>query len=289
MVSVVGWYASVDYLRVTAPQSENAIYPRWRKIARLAASECDDYAQELENTRIMQYYGSSFGSAFAGISDAQGIMMQASGMAAHSMALRYADYAYSIPRLDLQVTVWFDCDLPNLAEDTANTHMSRRKPIEKQPLPSLRKEYGKGDTFYAGSRGGTGSSYIRLYDKYRESGNEVYRNSWRYEVELTNRRALPAFEALRRCNFSSDEIAAQVSAHCASRYIDLPQLEGVAMVDEGVLPRPLTTDDSRIRWLQRQVSPAIDGLLKRGYRLEYLASIVFGGDNSQKLKGGSDG
>ena len=156
--------------------------------------------------------------------------------------------------------------------------MAQRSPNERQPLPRLIIGNGNGDTFYAGSRGGTGSNFVRVYDKYRrdKERQDVYRNAWRYEVELTNRRAKPAFFELKAHQFGASEIAAMTRKLCAQRYVDVPKTDGAQAFDAGLLPRPKTDDESRLRWLRDQVRPALDKLQASGYNQSYLSAILFG-------------
>lgn len=284
-MQIIGWHSSIDYIRITAPHSERHLFPLWRKMARLAAVDGDELAAEREHSRWQNYMGSWFGVAFAGYSENQGILLMASGATAHALALMYDGPVGNVARLDPQVTVWFGQDDPGLAERAAELHITRRKPTERQPLPKLRKTYGNGDTAEFGTRGGSGSNYLRVYDKGREKGESVYTNAWRWECELTNRRALPVYDALKARGFEARAIAAQVAGHAAQRLVDVPELPDIAPYATDGLPKAPTTDDSRIRWLQSQVRPAVAKLVASGYNREYLARLILGlGDNSLRIE-----
>lgn len=284
-MNITGWHSSIDYIRLTAPHSERGLFPLWRKMARLAAVDGDELAQERENARWQNYVGNWYGVAFAGYSDNQGILLMASGATAHALALMYDGPVGNVARIDPQVTIWYDRDDPTVAERAAELHMARRKPNERQPEPTLRKTYGNGDTAYFGTRGGSGSNYVRVYDKWREKNEDVYTNAWRYECELTNRRALPVYDALKHVNFDSRAIAAQVTGHAAQRLVDVPELPDIAPYATDSLPKAPTTDESRIRWLESQVKPAVAKLAANGYHRDYLVRLILGlGDNQFRIE-----
>jgi hypothetical protein len=279
-MQVLHWHASVDYLKISAPLYAIDEFPLWRRTLRRAVAEADGAYKETENAKSGGYYGTGFdGGAFVGVSDHQGLLMYAAGSTAHALALVLPFEPVGVPRIDIQVTCWLAEDDEAVAERTNALHMARRTPAEKQPLPRLIKGNGGGDTFYAGSRGGTGSNFVRVYDKYRRDSiaqrNEVYRNAWRWECELTNRRAKPAYFELRAHQFGASEIAAMVRKLAAQRYVDVPPTDGATPFDAGLLPRPGTDDESRLRWLRNQVRPALDKMIASGYSDLYLAKILF--------------
>lgn len=280
-MNVLYWHASIDYLKISAPLHEADQFPLWRKFLRRAVAESDGAYKERENTKSGTYYGTGFdGGSFVGFDERQGLLMYAAGATAHSLALSLPFEPASVPRLDLQVTVWLAEDDEAVASRCNAHHMARRTPNERQPLPRLIIGNGNGDTFYAGSRGGTGSNFVRVYDKYRrdKERQDVYKNAWRYEVELTNRRAKPAFFELKAHGFGASETAAMVRKLAAQRYVDVPKTDGATPFDAGLLPRPKTDDESRIRWLRDQVRPALDKMIASGYSTVWLAELLLGSD-----------
>ena len=285
-MNVLYWHAAIDYLKISAPLYEADQFPLWRKYLRRAVAESDGAYKERENAKSGTYYGTGFdGGAFVGFDERQGLLMYAAGTTAHSLALSLPFEPASVPRLDLQVTVWLAEDDESVAERTNTLAMERRKPNDRQPIPHLRKGNGLGDTFYAGCRKGNSSNFVRVYDKYRRDApkdrNEVWRNAWRYEVELHNRRAKPAFFELKAHQFGASETAAMVRKLCAQRYVDVPKTDGAQPFDAGLLPRPKTDDASRLRWLRDQVRPALDKLQASGYNQEYLSALLFGAGNER--------
>lgn len=284
-MNIIGWHSSIDYIRLTAPHYERGLFPLWRKLARLAAVDGDELAQERENSHWLQYHGTWYGPAFVGHSDNQGILLLASGATAHAVALRYDGPIGNVARLDPQVTIWYDEDDPAIAERAAELHLARRKPTERQPKPVLRKTYGNGDTAYFGTRGGSGSNYVRVYDKWREKHEPVYQHAWRWEAELTNRRALPVYDALKHVGWDHRAIAAQVAGHAAQRLVDVPELPDIAPYRADSLPKAPATDESRLRWLESQVKPAVAKLAASGYNRDYLVRLILGlGDNQLRIE-----
>lgn len=278
-MNILYWHASVDYLKISAPLYEADQFPLWRKYLRRAVAESDGAYKELEHAKSGTYYGTGFdGGSFVGFDERQGLLMYAAGATAHALALALPFEPMSVPRLDLQVTVWLAEDDQAVAARCNAHHMAQRRENERQPLPRLIVGNGNGDTFYAGSRGGTGSNFVRVYDKYRRDKDrkDVYKNAWRYECELTNRRAKPAFFELKAYQFGASEIAAMVRKLAAQRYVDVPRTDGAAPFDAGLLPRPRTDDESRLRWLRDQVRPALDKLRASGYNQSYLSALLFG-------------
>jgi hypothetical protein len=139
----------------------------------------------------------------------------------------------------------------------------------------------RGNTLNIGAR--ISKWYGRVYDKYRESGDEQYVRCWRYEVEGKG----DAAEALRaHVNAAQEpatEIPAMVAAWFGDRGVDVRYRPGMAHSFEAIPASPV--DDLRtLAWLRAAASPALARLGER-YTREALIAWLFDSATMEHMKG----
>jgi hypothetical protein len=270
------WAANLDYLRITG-RSVDADMDSLRALCiRVAGATAGGSVADPVPARRLGYAGWQLERTFWGESQ-QGYMVEASSVTAHHLAVALAQSGFvptSIPRIDVAVTVWLGGPDDGVARRLAPGAVAAAESDARMAKPRLILGFGRGDTLYAGSRGGAASEFIRVYDKYRQSrGDPRWLDAWRFELELTNRRALPAWQTLAP---QFDEIAcyAVVSAACMRRGVVPPDITGIDPLHILAIPRPPTTDESRLEWLVDSVRPAIDRLRAAGYHERYIATLL---------------
>jgi len=196
---------------------------------------------------------------------------------------KYANDAYRsiihpdvhISRIDLQVTVQYDIELPKEGryQYARAIHHNKGIPEYRQRKIHLYAGSDGGDTVYLGSP----SSDVRgrLYNKAKQSGDTAYERSWRYEVVYRNESASNVF---RRCidadNAASTVICAEVLNWYHERGVDIL---GVEFGEHNPLapPKSPRTDVQRkLTWIRTQVIPTIRKLAEMGYAEELMESIA---------------
>lgn len=270
----VAWYAAVDYVRMTWRPGADRQHLR-DDLGRMALEigvERGWRGEVVRSQKILGYEGVQAGSCFVG-EGYQGLMLQASGIAAHSVIERDLQ-PENVSRLDLQCTVSFETYHPHIATkaqaDTLiwrDMHKGRRYKVRHIDGS------GDGDTLYIGARGKRGVM-IRIYDKYKESKSEEYTNAWRWEAELTDDYALSCYRHIRHEGSTEQVILMLLRGYLRSRGVDTPTIVGASLVERESIPVPASTNERRLAWLRAQVRPAIDKLVAAGVDSRDIAAIL---------------
>jgi hypothetical protein len=177
-------------------------------------------------------------------------------------------------RIDLQVTSWND-----YAQDWAARQKEQLEAAidvnegNKLPEPVLiAPRKGKGDTLAIGSR--SSPRYGRLYDKGAESGEEHYKNSWRYEVEYKGDAVPHILRGLRAQRFSTDWILRTVAGQ-----FDNWHISRTFHTSSPIRPAPLgkrkTDLQRKLEWLSQQVRGTVDKLRENGLEYKALEALGF--------------
>lgn len=264
------WYADVDYIRVTTKggTSENGSLPIYRKMARAAMAEAGQGEVEEDGWYWRGYYGSR-GPGCAYGAGVQGALLQASGWTA-SLVARQDPPWDNIARLDVQYTVWLDDDRPQLSASVADISRDARDMTHGGRWKiRVQEGYGDGNTAYIGTRGG--SAYIRVYDKWRESGlDDDYKNAWRFEAELSGAVAASFWPDAGAPWPGPEYWAGVVCSVCAGRGLHLRRPPLVGSLGNPPRYRPATTTESRLAWLRNQVAPSLEKLVAAGVSRETI-------------------
>jgi DNA relaxase NicK len=191
-------------------------------------------------------------------------MLVVSGSYADTVVARHPEYLPHATRLDCQVTIDVGVSRETLIlgvmRDALAESMSRPKP--RRFTVDQWGSAGHTETVYIGSR--SSQQFARVYDKELQSGDAYYAGCVRFEVQFKSELARAMGAALYASVLQpSYECAAICKAWFAQRGVQVP---GTLHSPHYNLPRvsPPDTDDARtLRWLHRQVSPSIVGLLQR--------------------------
>jgi DNA relaxase NicK len=181
-----------------------------------------------------------------------------------------ARIATNISRLDLQTTVRLD----HVDEEFVYDHYreARRHNLQLERSRRLRGQL-EDDQYVVMWVGSPRSDVLmRVYDKHKESGDEGYRQCFRYEVQLRNERALAVGRVMLAEPHESAAVAATVD--------DRMKRAGIAVryVTDGVprwppRPRKETSDDKRLRYLRDQIYGIVRGLEERGRGEDAYAAL----------------
>ncbi len=275
----VMWDAAFDYVRLTATGelgNEDTL-ELYRKVGLLGVAGEEGQGVLAEPWAWRGYLGTDYGVVQVG-AGTQGCILQASGWAA--AAIREAAPPYTgVPRVDLQVTVWYDQDPGGLVKRYADRSSAAAKCRGAAGWGvSHICGYGDGDTAYLGSR--LSDVFVRIYDKGRQSGQKGgYENALRYEVEVKGSLGsrLWAGEALQAPD--RHWVASQVLATLRARHVFLALPDALPAPPVSLREKPETNTASRLAWMRNQVAPAICKLKAAGVEWRDIADALgIGGD-----------
>lgn len=273
--NVIGWGCWVDYYRASIRAenwtAERRLMVQLRTLA--VAQQRQGLILDIEPWKFLQYRGEAIGAVQWGEGE-QGALIQASGAAAHEL-FRQAVPVDNVARLDIALTVWFDRYDERygrrLYEDVRQhrTWFHTGRPYKLRFIDGA----GDGDTLYIGSRG-SGNRFARVYDKWKESGDEGYQYAWRVEVELSGDRANEAARILARGEADDTACSAIVAAEMQRYHIVLPA--GVKSSAPLRTPNPVEEDSGtrRLVWFQKQVRPSVEKLIAEGVKRETLLKAL---------------
>lgn len=271
----MAWTAYVDYVRLTYPAMHDVrdVWERYRHVPLVVGRRNGELEENAEAWRWMGYQGVKLGSVMAGARE-DGIIVQASGaLAADVVDLRLP--WKGVPRIDLQVTYWYDRHWAGVAADVAARSVAARAGQKGRPWKVAHiNGTGSGDTCYIGARGGE-TKFLRCYDKWLQSDrSEQWRHAWRYECELTDGHGRYALGTIEDVGQSETTIAGMVASYWRERGVRLPEVSGSECYSASRISREPTTEERRLAWLERQVRPSIDKLLASGVSSERVRQAL---------------
>lgn len=268
------WHAGVDYVRLTTrPQYDDGeTEGLYRKCARAVVAAGAEGAIEFEPWRWLGYYGERCASVAYGAGP-QGCILQVAGWQAQDEALLGAPWD-GVPRLDVQLTVWLTRDVPGVAAEVARRSRAASHFARGGRWKVAHIDGGDdGATAYIGSR--ASDSFIRCYDKWRESGrSDDYTYAWRFECEFKNEQAASIWPEKGTTTHDPDVWAQIVLSRLSAKGIVLPGVRAARRNTTPPAPRPKTTAESRLAWLRTQVAPTIDKLLAAGVSLRHVEEAL---------------
>lgn len=266
--------AHVDYLRCSwrlSNEQPHLLHDlAWQ--AGQAAITPDGEPGSTRPGKLYGYVGVWYESVFVGRGP-QGILLQASGVAADTLVQRVSE-PNNVSRIDCAITAWYATDPaihPILAYRSAKRYKS---PVGGKPADlRLILNDAKGHTCYSGTRGKE-SKFIRVYNKGAQSGSEEYAGAIRWEVELSDGYARKAYFTLQELQFAAGACGSVVISECASRGIRVPNLDNLWVMPTHRLPRDKTALERRVAWLETGVRPSLDDVRAGGYSDAQIAKML---------------
>jgi hypothetical protein len=248
---VVG--ASVDYVAAAAQIGRREC--RLRHLGEGAVADAITRGERERPWTAYGYSGVSAGGASVGSGPA-GTIVRISGARAANICREIVTNADSVSRIDIQATVRFSRDVSALARRHGAELQANQRQRKRRLSARVEHTYGRGDTLYVGSR--SSQWFGRVYDKYRESGEEKYQRCWRYEVECKADAAQKASKFLQSVSYGSAEISSAVRGWYSARGIT-PCYRSAVVGSIGPIGASDTDAAGQLRWLANQVS----GVAKR--------------------------
>lgn len=256
------WHADVDWITATLPGSASPLdLLRWDG-ARAKTMRALNLEGQAKPWTWMGYVGRQVeGLAWGDRED--GSILRASGQVAAVLWRSLPTDRINVSRLDIAHTFWFPEDRPDFAAQMALAACQSRDAggLDRRRRITHVRGFGDGDTLYLGSR--ASDQYGRLYDKWRETGDDFYKYAWRAEIEYKRRPAVGCFRWLRAHHGPAVGMAETARQWFESRGVAIP---GVDPGAAGFYPQTAarnTTDAARLDWLAVQVSPTVARLVDK--------------------------
>lgn len=271
-MSALYYTATTDYLVASFPRNGTPGVGLCvaRKADETAAAQGEGF--ERKQARWYGYDGWQVGRVFFGERE-DGFLLRATGSIADHISFALPDAKRSIARLDLAVTVWFsqpDMMIAKEAHLTAGVSRETRRAPGRMKI-RLEDGTGDGDTLYLGSR--KSAVFGRVYDKGKASNEAFYLNSWRWELQISNKAADKVYDEIERETDRPATIAASVTGWFSHRGVCCPIADlGGATVSVRA-PSERSDLAKQLQWLNRQVRPVINRLLKQGREADILQAL----------------
>lgn len=227
--------------------------------------------KEVKPWRWRGYDGEHRGEVTVGRRDDSDIL-QLSGALAEEWFDAAVRESTRISRVDLCVTVRYPSGERNYASEAYASGLANVKRDPTGAGWSYIVNSDGGSTAYCGSR--TSDLFGRVYDKWRERFDEHYRDCWRWEVEIKGDVADRTVAKLASSSDRGGTCLSLVSGYYKRRGASSGWMDGFQGLPIETL-RPVTTDDSRLRWLATQVRPVVQRLTALGYGKEVNAALGF--------------
>lgn len=271
--------AGIDYISATMGYEDPSAI-EWYNGCTKEIEQIAREGNELTHTRRMGYEGLSTGGSFVG-EGLQGYFCTISGERAQIGFNAVYRYNPHVSRLDVQCTVRTSMQDGSRAIDARDAVAAANKRLGKasQRNATLIEDLRGGATCYVCSK--KSEQFARIYNKDAESGEERYKNAWRYEVQLKNNLATMTAEMFRLSEYAqSVQAAVFVRQWLRKRGVNVPwkaEAELSALPSEKSNPSDV---EARLRWLREQVAPSLRRLLKLGLRDSILEAL---GLNEEEL------
>lgn len=243
-------------------------FSRWQRAWR-------GVGEEPRKAGTQGYQGTSCASVFLGRRE-DGWMLRASGVAAQGWAQEVMRAGWHVTRIDLQVTIQVP-DGGRFKHEILRQAVSGRDELARRgrrhKLTAI-EGYGDGDTIAVGAR--TSERYGRVYDKHAETHGEYPPGAWRFEVEFKGDYASAVCEALQGGGNMETTSQSILQSFFTERGVRLPVNLGSEAIDL-YIPKVDTSTDKSLRWLERNVRPTVERLIKAGKKQEVMQALGLDG------------
>jgi Replication initiation factor len=260
--------AGIDYIRITSP-------------GRRRAGKMMGYFQRVVRNDQKLGYDVVRGGAFGFWGDKirhalyaekeEWSMLQVSGYEA-KRALELAYEGTQATRIDIQATWQLEGQTASECLREAYEHAcEQQNPGHRPRMVKLIEERHACQTVYIGSR--ASDIFIRIYDKFAESGKEEFKNSVRFEAEIKGRASKALWERIKQDNLNVRDLLSMLLGLLAERGVAVPEPD--FDIQDMLLVQQRTTEPSRkLAWLASAVAPTVAALTAtHGWSL--LFSVLF--------------
>lgn len=272
-VTVDTVYCGVDWISATLGRDE-IDNQTWLYDAIHALEEVQALGNTYKRRGLLGFDGWESGGCFVGSNET----MHYAQFAGHHAngAYRMLEHPkVHISRIDLQVTVQYSEELLKEGRFQYASAIRHNKTLPEYRRRTINLFAGSdgGDTVYVGSP--SSDTRGRIYNKDKQSGENTYKRSWRYEVVYRNRYASNVFgQLITAADAPNSIIIPGVIEYYSARGITI-----LGLGDWNGLhieaPKSAPTDvERKLRWIRNQVVPTIRKLAELGYAEELMEAIA---------------
>jgi len=266
--------AGLDWLTLTLPAESNAGKELLQiGTLRIAAMQREG-AYVAPDRRFRADGHTADNNTFVGVSKSH-VTYQVSGSSAGMVYDEVKHLNPNVTRMDIQLTVWFEQSHDYLVSKHYDQAVTVWKGDEDNlPMPHIHLSPNGGDTLYVGKR--TAKQMIRLYNKGVESGEEEFKHSYRYELELKDKYATALFVRLLDRSINREMyISSYIRDFYATKGIILPFTIESDFVEPVKVRHEESTTAKKLQWLKTQVRPTVRRLMDLGLR-DYVILLLTG-------------
>jgi len=272
-VEVETLFSGVDWISATLGREE-IDNQTWLYDAIHALEQVAMLGNTYKRRSLLGFDGWESGGCFVGSNDKRHYAQ---------FAGKYANDAYHfldhpkvhISRIDLQITVKYSEELikEGRYQYASAIHHNKALPEHRRRTIHLFAGSDGGDTVYLGSP----SSDLRgrIYNKDKQSGDDAFKRSWRYEAVYRNNHANNVYryclDADTKVNASIVSLVVEFFRERGVKVLGLDNIGGMAIS----APKPPISDaGTKLRWIKEQVVPTIRKLAEMGYAEELMDLIA---------------
>lgn len=261
--------AGIDYLTVTSTSGagKKALVLLWMK----RRQQLEVLGDVVKKGGFQGYQGETCGPLFFGRRE-DSFLLKESSAGAEQLYHQIPWKECNCTRIDLQATVKLEQYFGRVSDVLHQRRAAwfEAKGIEPKPIQDHHDRTGRGNELRIGSR--ESPRYGRVYDKDKESGDERYRNCWRFEVEYKKMLAPKIVEFLQQEKSLHGAILDALLGQFDDWQIELPVVANGVLVAGSIGRREFATDRS-MKWLATQVAPSIERLLATVDRESILEAL----------------
>ena len=265
-------YAHIDWLTLTVPEPredyQDTVHA-WTEIVRRE----QDAGAILRPATLNGYAGVQAGQAFVGTRP-DGAMIQLSGGAADTYLMAAHRAGVAVPRIDLAVTVRYR-EMHLLIAEGAYLHAmatNSKRPVQTRRKLSIIHNSEGSDTTYIGAP--SSAQRGRIYNKDKQSGDEAWRNCWRWEVQFRNPLAAQAAaQVVSRGTLDRNVVQGLVADWFEVRGVTLDVGAPAAPAALPATFRERSDTERQLTWLRTQVAPTVRRLIETGLYNEAIQAL----------------
>jgi len=239
-----------------------------------ALAEVQQYGNTYKRRSLLGFDGWESGGCFVG-SNEQRHYAQFAGKYAND-AYHFCEHPKAhISRVDIQVTVKYSEELikEGRYQYARAIHHNKSLPEHKRRRIHLYAGSDGADTVYVGAP--SSDMRGRVYNKAKQSNEQTYERSWRYEVVYRNEYANGVFRRLiNEASEAPHFILQEVSSWYAQRGINILGLGSGQQNTITPINTPKTDAGRKLEWIKSQVVPTIRKLAELGYAEELMEVIA---------------
>ena len=266
-------YAGVDWISATLGRDE-IDNQTWLYDCLHALEDIQRLGNTYKRRSMLGFDGWESGGCFVGSNDTMHYA-QFAGKYAHDAYHMVAHPKVHVSRIDLQITVQYDVELIKEGRYQYARAIRNNKglPVHRQRKIHLYAGSDGADTVYVGAP--SSDTRGRIYNKAKQSNEQSYERSWRYEVVYRNEYARNVFRQLPSGPDKATEfILSQVVTWYTERGIMVLDVRNDGANAIAPPKQPSSDVERKLRWVRKQVVPTIRKLAELGYAEELMEVIA---------------